>query len=385
MSSLVLAQPPGDVDAVQARQAEVEHDQVGQEGVDVVERLHAVPGELDLVALQAQRALQHLGDVLVVLDDEDADRAVGRLHEHKDSTSADQAQLCPAGQEPRPPRRTVPGRMPAAARRKPSARARRPRRRRRGATGCPGSSSATGTSSASGSSRWPSSSPSSSTSAGTAARAARRSSTACARLLGAVHHLVPVALLAAGVIVVMRPVAAGRAARSGRRRRACSPAATLGLAAGTLGVGSGPAEERGGLVGEALLELTSTLLGTVGAHIVALFCLVGGRAPADRRQRRLGGQGDRRLVSRPRDGGCATGPTEARTVVARRRSRARRSSRRSRRSGEPTAVASRRRTSCRTSGRAPSASPTSTTGQARRTSRGRAEPAPEPEAQPEVG
>ena len=40
---------------------------------------HAVAGELDLVALHAQRALQDLGDLLVVLDDEHADGAARRL------------------------------------------------------------------------------------------------------------------------------------------------------------------------------------------------------------------------------------------------------------------------------------------------------------------
>ena len=44
----------------------------GRKAWYVVERRHAVAGEPDLVALQAQRALQHLGDVVVVLDDEDA-------------------------------------------------------------------------------------------------------------------------------------------------------------------------------------------------------------------------------------------------------------------------------------------------------------------------
>ena len=39
----------------------------------------AVGGELDVVALEAQRALQDLGDLLVVLDDEHADGAVWRL------------------------------------------------------------------------------------------------------------------------------------------------------------------------------------------------------------------------------------------------------------------------------------------------------------------
>ena len=68
----VRAQPLGDLDAVEPGQPEVEHQQVGQEGVVGVQRRDAVTGELDLVALDAQRALQHLGDVVVVLDDQDA-------------------------------------------------------------------------------------------------------------------------------------------------------------------------------------------------------------------------------------------------------------------------------------------------------------------------
>ena len=46
----------------------------------LVERLHAVAGELDVVAVEAQRALQDLGDLGVVLDDEHADGAVGGFH-----------------------------------------------------------------------------------------------------------------------------------------------------------------------------------------------------------------------------------------------------------------------------------------------------------------
>src|SRR3954470_17514520 len=53
----VVAQALGDVDAVQPRQAEVQHDDVGQEGMGLVEPAHAVRGELDLVALEAQAAL----------------------------------------------------------------------------------------------------------------------------------------------------------------------------------------------------------------------------------------------------------------------------------------------------------------------------------------
>ena len=57
-------------------QAEVEHDQIGEEGLGVVERLRAVAGQLDVVALHPQRALQDLGDLLVVLDDQHANGAL---------------------------------------------------------------------------------------------------------------------------------------------------------------------------------------------------------------------------------------------------------------------------------------------------------------------
>src|SRR4051794_33062163 len=63
-----VAQALGDVDAVEARQAEVQDEHVGEEPVRLLERLDPVARELDLVALEAQRALQDLGDLLVVLD-----------------------------------------------------------------------------------------------------------------------------------------------------------------------------------------------------------------------------------------------------------------------------------------------------------------------------
>ena len=44
--------------------------------MDLVQRLDPVAGELHLVALQPQRALEHLRDLLVVLDDEHADGSV---------------------------------------------------------------------------------------------------------------------------------------------------------------------------------------------------------------------------------------------------------------------------------------------------------------------
>jgi S-DNA-T family DNA segregation ATPase FtsK/SpoIIIE len=96
------------------------------------------------------------------------------------------------------------------------------------------------------------------------------------RLVGAVHYLVPVALLAAGAVLVMRPVLP--AVRPFRAAAACLFAAgCLGLAAGTLGLGGGAeVEDNGGIAGEGLYELTSTLFGAVGSHIVAVFLFLAG-------------------------------------------------------------------------------------------------------------
>src|SRR5215210_1052486 len=104
-------------------------------------------------------------------------------------------------------------------------------------------------------------------------------------LLGAVHYGVPAALLAAGAIIVLRPVLP--AVRPFRAGAICLFAALcLGLAAGTLGLGPDGARPglwdpewvrtRGGMAGEALYWGTSTLLGSVGAHIVAVFLFIAG-------------------------------------------------------------------------------------------------------------
>ncbi len=78
----VVAQALGDVDAVQAGQAEVQHDDVRQERVRLIEPAHAVGGKLDLIALEPQRALEDLGDLLVVFDDEHANgTAVASIRE----------------------------------------------------------------------------------------------------------------------------------------------------------------------------------------------------------------------------------------------------------------------------------------------------------------
>jgi len=99
------------------------------------------------------------------------------------------------------------------------------------------------------------------------------------RLIGAVHYGVPVALLASGAILVLRPMLP--AVRPFRSGGLCLFAAlALGLAAGTLGLGPGGeavrwdpewVRPRGGLVGEGLYWGISTALGVVGAHILALF------------------------------------------------------------------------------------------------------------------
>ena len=94
-------------------------------------------------------------------------------------------------------------------------------------------------------------------------------------LVGAVHYLMPGR--AAGRRRGARPApgAAGRAPVPRRPPRACSSAAASGSRPGTLGLGAGP-RTTGGLVGERLHDLTSTLLGDVGSHIVAVFLFVAG-------------------------------------------------------------------------------------------------------------
>jgi DNA segregation ATPase FtsK/SpoIIIE, S-DNA-T family len=97
---------------------------------------------------------------------------------------------------------------------------------------------------------------------------------------GATAYVVPVAVIAAGAILVLRPVLP--TTRPFLPGALCLFAAlTLALAAGTLGLGPEGLrhgfwhqeffEARGGGLGEAELWLTSTLLGMAGAHIVAVF------------------------------------------------------------------------------------------------------------------
>src|SRR4051812_19787162 len=102
-------------------------------------------------------------------------------------------------------------------------------------------------------------------------------------LLGAGHYLVPVALLGAGVVVMLRPVLP--AVRPFRSGAICLfLAVTLGLSAGTIGPGGARPDwwvaswvkTRGGMVGETLDYVVDTLLGSVGAHILAIFLFFAG-------------------------------------------------------------------------------------------------------------
>jgi DNA segregation ATPase FtsK/SpoIIIE, S-DNA-T family len=102
--------------------------------------------------------------------------------------------------------------------------------------------------------------------------------------VGSVGYLAPVALFATGALLIVRPmVSALHPLRTGA---ACLVAAlTLGLAAGSLGLGPGdtPREgfldpaylrEHGGLLGESLLWVSSTLFSKAGSHILFVFLML---------------------------------------------------------------------------------------------------------------
>jgi S-DNA-T family DNA segregation ATPase FtsK/SpoIIIE len=106
--------------------------------------------------------------------------------------------------------------------------------------------------------------------------------------LGRARSLVPVALVAGGSALLLRPVLP--ALRPLRAGVACLFAAvTLALAAGTLGLTSGPAahgsgwtsahlQSHGGLAGEGLYQLSHKLVQDVGVDILIVFLLVTGQA-----------------------------------------------------------------------------------------------------------
>ena len=117
---------------------------------------------------------------------------------------------------------------------------------------------------------------------GVAGHAAKRG---LAYAVGQVAYGVPVAIVAAGALFVLRPVLPTM--RPFRAAAFCLlTALTLMLAAGTLGIGPAGVrhgywnaaffEPRGGIVGDALLYAVASAVSTIGAHILALFLLVAG-------------------------------------------------------------------------------------------------------------
>jgi DNA segregation ATPase FtsK/SpoIIIE, S-DNA-T family len=105
-------------------------------------------------------------------------------------------------------------------------------------------------------------------------------------LLGALGYVVPAALVVGGALVLMRELRPPT--RPLRTGSVCLVSAiTLALAAGTLGVGPGPVpsavywtpeafELRGGVLGQGELWVTSHLISTAGADILAVFLFAAG-------------------------------------------------------------------------------------------------------------
>src|SRR3954452_11270164 len=105
-------------------------------------------------------------------------------------------------------------------------------------------------------------------------------------LFGGAGYLAPIALFAIGALLVVRPMLPS--VRPFRTGGICLAAAlTLGLAAGSLGLGPDHAardgfldahylRHHGGLVGETLFWVVSTLFSTAGAHILFVFLLLAG-------------------------------------------------------------------------------------------------------------
>ncbi len=103
-------------------------------------------------------------------------------------------------------------------------------------------------------------------------------------LFGGAGYLAPVALLAAGAVVMLRPMLP--AVHPWGLGALCLIAAlTLGLAAGSLGLGPGDTprdgfldpeylRHHGGLAGESLLWVSSHLFSHIGAHILFVFLLL---------------------------------------------------------------------------------------------------------------
>jgi S-DNA-T family DNA segregation ATPase FtsK/SpoIIIE len=103
--------------------------------------------------------------------------------------------------------------------------------------------------------------------------------------VGQLRYVAPIGVLAAGAVIVMRPVLPSvRPFKSGGLCFVLALA--LMFAAGTLGLGPDTVRDgywnadflrdRGGYLGEALFYVSSNLIGSIGTHILALFLFLAG-------------------------------------------------------------------------------------------------------------
>jgi S-DNA-T family DNA segregation ATPase FtsK/SpoIIIE len=108
---------------------------------------------------------------------------------------------------------------------------------------------------------------------------------ALALAVGQLRYVAPIGVLAAGAVIVMRPVLPSvRPFKSGGLCFVLALA--LMFAAGTLGLGPNTVRhgfwdadflrDRGGYLGEALFYVSSNLIGSIGTHILALFLFLAG-------------------------------------------------------------------------------------------------------------
>jgi DNA segregation ATPase FtsK/SpoIIIE, S-DNA-T family len=108
---------------------------------------------------------------------------------------------------------------------------------------------------------------------------------ALALAVGQLRYVAPIGVLAAGAVIVMRPVLPSvRPFKSGGLCFVLALA--LMFAAGTLGLGPDTVRhgfwdadflrDRGGYLGEALFYVSSNLIGSIGTHILALFLFLAG-------------------------------------------------------------------------------------------------------------
>jgi DNA segregation ATPase FtsK/SpoIIIE, S-DNA-T family len=158
--------------------------------------------------------------------------------------------------------------------------------------------------------------------------------TAMRFVLGALGYVVPAGLVVAGALVLAREVRPPvRPLRTGLICLVCS--VTLALAAGTLGIGPGALhgaafwraaafEDRGGVLGQGEYWVTSHLISTLGADILAVFLFVAGLILVTGaglagivRATQVGVAGTTRVIRRSTSGAAGSSPGRPATVAAR--------------------------------------------------------------------